>query len=68
MAELHFATETEPDPEETEEAEFETIDCSWSSLIHGIDRYAAYQPASSAQDLRHWAVLLEGIRQLRKMD
>ena len=68
MVELHFATETEPNPEETREEEFETIDCSWSSLIHGIDRYAAYQPASAAQDLRQWADLLEGIRQLRKTD
>jgi len=68
MVELHFATEAEPDREESREAEFQTIDCSWSNLIHGVERYAAYQPASTAQDLRQWADLLEGMRQLRKTD
>jgi hypothetical protein len=62
MVGLRFATKTEAEPET------DTIDCSWSSVIHGIERYAAYQPASTAQDLRQSADLLEGIRQLRKTD
>jgi hypothetical protein len=61
MVELYFATEIEPDSEAA-------IDCSWSSVILGIERYAAYQPAGLAEDLRQWAGLLEGIRQLRKKD
>jgi len=60
MAKLHFATETEP---EAEELEADGINCSRSSVIHGIERYAAYQPAGAA---RQWADLLEGIRQLRE--
>ena len=59
MAELRFATELEP------ELEVETIDCRWSSVIRGVERYAAYQPAGAAEDLRQWVDLLEGIRQLR---
>jgi hypothetical protein len=34
-------------------------------VVRGIERYAAYQPAGVAEDLRQWADLLEGIRQLR---
>ena len=37
-------------------------------MIRGIERYAAYQPAGLAEDLRQWAGLLEGIRQLREKD
>jgi hypothetical protein len=62
MAELRFATELEP------ELEVETIDCRWSSVIRGVERYAAYQPASVAEDLRQWVDLLEGMRQLREED
>jgi hypothetical protein len=62
MVELYFATERKPDSEAA------AIDCSWSGVIHGIERYAAYQPAGLAEDLRQWAGLLEGIRQLRKKD
>ena len=60
MAELHFATEVEP---EAEEAEGDGIDCFWSRMIHGIERYGAYQPAG---DARQWDELIEGIRQLRE--
>jgi len=59
MTKLRFATETESEPEA------DAIECSWSSVTRGIERYAAYQPASAAEDLRQWANLLEGIRQLR---
>ena len=62
MVELHFATEIKVD------SEGDTIDCSWSSVIRGIERFAAFQPASVAEDLREWADLLEGIRQLREED
>jgi hypothetical protein len=62
MAKLHFATEIEREPEA------DAIECSWSSVIRGIDRYAAYQPASVAEDLRQWVNLLEGMRQLREED
>ena len=62
MVELHFATQKEP------KVEAAAIDCSWSSVIHGIERYAACQPAGVAEDLRQWAGLLEGIRRLREMD
>jgi hypothetical protein len=62
MAELHFATELES------ELDVETIDCRWSSVIRGIERFAANQPAGVAEDLRQWADLLEGIRQLREED
>ena len=62
MAELHFATDLEP------ELEVETIDCRWSSVIRGVERYAAYQPAGVAEDLRQWVDLLEGIRQIREKD
>jgi len=62
MVELYFATERKPDSEAA------AIDCSCSGVIHGIERYAAYQPAGLAEDLRQWAGLLEGIRQLRKKD
>ena len=62
MAKLHFATEIEHGPEAG------AIDCSWTSVIRAIERYAAYQPASVADDLRQWADLLEGIRQLREED
>ena len=62
MVELYFATEIEP------RLGSRRIDCSWSSVILGIERYAAYQPAGLAEDLRQWAGLLEGIRQLREKD
>ena len=62
MVELHFATEINSD------SEADTINCSWSSVIQGIERYAAYQPAGVADDLRQWAGLLEGIRRLREKD
>jgi hypothetical protein len=57
MVELLFATDGETD--EQGEA------CSWKSIVRGIERYAAYHPAS-ARDLHQWADLLEGIRQLRE--
>ena len=57
MDELPFATENPDD---------ETIDCSWNNVIRGIERYAAYQPAGLAHDLIEWAILLEGVRQLRE--
>ena len=56
MVALHFETETEA-PEE--------VDCSWDSIIQGIEQYAAFRPAAT-RDLQHWADLLEGIRQLRE--
>ena len=59
MAKLHSATEIGCEPEA------DAIDCSWSKVVRGIERYAAYQPAGVAEDLRQWADLLEGIRQLR---
>ena len=57
MVELLFATVVDAD----EQCE----PCSWKSVIHGIERYAAYQPAN-ARDLQEWAELLEGIRQLKE--
>lgn len=62
MVELHFATEIKVGPEG------DAIDCSWSSVIRGIECYAAFQSAGVAEDLRQWAALLEGIRQLRDED
>ena len=59
MAKLHSATEIEREPDA------DAIECSWSREVRGIERYAAYQPAGVAEDLRQWADLLEGIRQLR---
>jgi len=59
MTKLHSATEIECEPEP------EAIECSWSRVVRGIERYAAYQLAGAAEDLRQWADLLEGIRQLR---
>ncbi|GAA4753038.1 hypothetical protein GCM10023264_20130 [Sphingomonas daechungensis] len=38
--------------------------CSWGSIIRGIERYAAYHPAN-AHELREWADILHGIRELR---
>ena len=58
MDELLFATENP--------AEDETIDCSWPEVIRGIERYAAFQPAGLAHDLTEWAILLEGVRQMRE--
>ena len=58
MDELLFATENSED---------ETVDCPWTKVIRGIERYAAYQPAGLAHDLTEWAILLEGVRQMRKM-
>jgi hypothetical protein len=58
MIELRFATFAD-DADNAEE------DCSWSKVIHGIERYAAYHPVQ-ASDLHEWADLLEGIRQLRE--
>ena len=58
MDELLFATD--------HPTEDETIDCSWTSVIRGIERYAAYQPAGLAHDLIDWAILLEGARQMRE--
>ena len=62
MVELHFDTEINSD------SEADRIDCSWSSVIQSIERYAAYQPAGAADDLRQWAGLLEGIRELKGKD
>jgi hypothetical protein len=59
MTKLHSATEIEREPDA------DAIECSWSRVVRGIERYAAYQPAGAAEDLRQWADLLEGIRQLR---
>ena len=56
MVELRFATVAEADSKD--EA------CSWSSIIRGVERYAAYHPAQ-ARDLHEWADIMEGIRQLR---
>ena len=58
MDELLFATENP--------AEDEMIDCSWTNVIRGIDRYAAFQPAGLAHELIDWAILLEGVRQMRE--
>ena len=58
MSELLSATENP--------TEDETIDCGWTSVIRGIERYAAYQPAGLAHDLIDWAILLEGVRQMRE--
>lgn len=57
MDELLLATESPTDDA--------TIDCSWSSVIRGIERYAAYQPAGLAHELIDWAILVEGVRQMR---
>jgi len=57
MVELQFATVIETDDREE--------DCSWSSIIRGIERYAAYHPAQ-AKDLYEWADLIEGVRLLRE--
>ena len=57
MVELHFETESETIQSD--------VDCSWSSIIKGIERYAAFQPAN-ARELYQWADLLEGIRQMRE--
>ena len=62
MDKLHFATELEREPDA------DSIDCSWSTVIHGIERYAAYRSVGAAEDLRQWADLLEGLRQLREED
>ena len=62
MAKLHFATELE------RESDAGSIDCSWSTVIHGIERYAAYRSVGAAEDLRQWADLLEGVRELREED
>ena len=43
MDELLLATENPADDD--------TIDCSWSSVVRGIERYAAYQPAGLAHEL-----------------
>lgn len=59
MVELRFATVVETDDKEEP--------CSWSSIIRGVEKYAAYHPAQ-AQDLYEWAELLDGIRQLRERD
>ena len=56
MVELHFKTEIE--------ALDSNVECSWDSIILGIERYAAFHPAA-ARDLHQWADLLDGIRQLR---
>ena len=58
MDELLIATENP--------AEDETVDCSWDTVIRGIERYAAYHPAGLSHDLVEWTILLEGIRQMRK--
>ena len=58
MDELLFATENL--------IEDETIHCSWTSVIQGIERYAAYQPAGLAHDLIEWAILLKGVRHMRE--
>lgn len=57
MVELQFATVVETDNKDS--------GCSWSSIIRGIEKYAAYHPAQ-ARELHEWADLLEGIRQLRE--
>ena len=58
MDEVPFATDNQ--------AEDETIHCSWTKVIRGIERYAAFQPAGLAHDLTEWAILLEGVRQMRE--
>lgn len=58
MDELLFATENPADDD--------TIDCLWSSVIRGIERFAAYQPAGLAHELIDWAILVEGVRQMRE--
>ena len=60
MVELRLATEIESEPEDG------AIECSWSSVICGIERYAAYQPRGFPDDLVQWARLLDDIRQLRE--
>ena len=57
MVELQFATVVAADDERE--------DCSWSSVVRGIERYAAYHP-TQAHDLYGWADLIDGIRQLRE--
>ena len=57
MVELQFATVVETDNGKE--------DCSWSSVVRGIERYAAYH-STQADDLYAWADLIEGIRQLRE--
>ena len=57
MVELQFATVVE--------AHDKGEDCSWSSVVRGIERYAAYH-STQADDLYAWADLIEGIRQLRE--
>ena len=56
MVELQFATVVAADDEQD--------DCSWSSVVRGIERYAAYHPAQ-ANELYEWADLIDGIRQMR---
>jgi hypothetical protein len=57
MVELQFATVVEAgDSEEN---------CSWSNVVRGIERYAAYH-SRQADHLYEWADLIEGIRQLRE--
>lgn len=58
MDELLFATDNQ--------AEDETIHCSWTNVIRGTERYAAYQPAGLAHELMEWAILLDGLRQMRE--
>ena len=58
MGELLSATENP--------AEDETIDCSGRNVIRGVEGYAAYQPAGLAHELIDWAILLEGVRQMRE--
>jgi hypothetical protein len=58
MDELLFATDNP--------TEDETIDCSWTNVIRGVERYAAYQLPGLAHELIDWAILLEGVRQLRE--
>lgn len=57
MVELQFATIVETGSREE--------DCSWRSVVRGIERYAAYHPAQVAE-LYEWADLIDGIRQMRE--
>ncbi len=57
MVELQFATVVEIGGKD--------VDCSWRSIVKGIEKYAAYHPAQE-RDLHEWADLLEGIRLLKE--
>jgi len=52
MGELQTATVIEP------------VDCSWSSIVQAIRKYAATQPPETASELNDWADLLQGAQEL----